>query len=155
VIFENSTCEGQPGWVFSLGDLSSFKQFNSFDGDPLDLKESGTSGGLVVETLKEGREIFVGAPSEEFLPRWTRKVLGAYLQQAFGIKTPKAALVMDPKLKPSRNLVFNIPASRFPTNEERTHFFRSVSWFLPRSRGLMLKPESISDGSGSPFIDLA
>ena len=132
-----------PAWVFSYGDLSSYKGYGRFEGDPADAP-ADLPPGPHVETLKEGRKVFVGAPSEAFLPQAARAVLARYLK-SLGVASPGVALMFDPAMKPSQNLAFNLYRAQFPNPADYDRAMQSLLWFLPRGRGL-IGPEPIPQG---------
>jgi hypothetical protein len=118
-------------WVFTYGDLFSLRAYGSFEGDPID-RES--DAGPKVETVKAGHEFLIGAPSEEFLPSWARRVIAQFLKSAAKIENPGVCVMADPARAPSRNLVFNIHPENFPSHEDFELVMNAISWFLPAKR---------------------
>lgn len=71
------TPEGDPGFVLCLGLIDSLVRYDSSDGDPQDLRESGPSDGrgrtIVIE---EDQEVLIGAPALDYLSKRRR---GAFI----------------------------------------------------------------------------
>lgn len=83
------------------------------------------------EVLKEKTEVFYGQPSEEHLPAVTREVLKDFLQTQ-GIAEPQVALMMRERPEgPTLELVFNIHAEEFESEEHFEALMKMVQWFLP------------------------
>ena len=150
-IFSDMQNSKFPEFIFSYGDLLSYKLYGSFDGDPADAN-TPASPGLTTEVLTEARDILVGQPSEEYFPAEARKALGDFIRQQMGFPEPKMCLIMDPQLKPSRNIAINIGIDDVGGNEDQLRdIFRYVSWFLPRNYGLMSVPDVIDKSALAPL----
>ncbi|MBL7862725.1 MAG: hypothetical protein JNJ65_16280 [Cyclobacteriaceae bacterium] len=93
------------------------------------------------EVLKEKTEVFYGQPSEEHLPATTREVLKDFLQTQ-GIAEPKMALMMRERPEgPSLELVFNIHAEEFESEQQFEALMKMVQWFLPRHYVITVLPK--------------
>lgn len=138
-----------PEFVFSYGDLLSYKLYSSFEGDPADVTIPQAPGpGLIKEVVNEARQVLVGQPNEEYFPEVARKALGNFIVQQMGFPDPKICLIMDPQLQPSRNIAINIGIDDVGGNEEQLRdIFRYISWFLPRNYGLMSVPDIIDESA--------
>jgi hypothetical protein len=126
--------EQNPEWVFSYGDLISYKFYGSFEGDPSDERHDGQPPWK--ETVQANRKILMGSPAPEFFPPETRQVVKGFLQSN-GIPGPGVTLIMDPTLKPTRNLVFNFFTDDFKTEEVYHQLMQKLTWFFPRGRGVL------------------
>jgi hypothetical protein len=126
----------EPLWVFRYGDLSSYKNYQRFDGDPAD--EPGD---------QQVPDVQPGYPSERMLPRAARNAIRAFLKTQAGIADPAVALFVDSSLRPSRNLVFNLYREQFAQAEDYDRVMHQLLWFLPRSRGLVGAAPSIIEPS--------
>lgn len=118
--------EEPPDFVFPYGALWAYHARKDFY-PPSEARGSGEKE----ERLEEGREVLVGAPSEEFFPTPARLAVATFLKYALGIEQPACFVLMDAKQKPERSLVFNVFPSSFESQE---HFFgalRALGWFFP------------------------
>jgi hypothetical protein len=122
--------QGQAGWVFTYGNLWSQRVAGRFDATPAD--DEGQA-----KVLTETEHVLVGAPSDELLPPWARKVLRAHLRAA-GIAEPKVAAVSRPDRHPSWSLALTLPEG-----EEAAH---RVTWFVPPHMGV-LGAGAVGEGS--------
>lgn len=119
--------EEPPDFVFPYGALWAYHARGEF----YPPTEVSGAAGAKEEKLEEGREVMVGQPSEEFFPVPAQRAVATFLKYALGIETPSCFLLMDPKQKPDRSLVFNVFPSAFPSQD---HFFgalRALGWFFP------------------------
>ena len=103
----------EPEWVFTYGDLWSFKETGRF---------IVSAGGSV--TLTEPREALVGAPSETVLPRYARPVLSRALA-AQGVHGAEVFYVLMRGFDPERSFAIR------PLPDPRR-----LLWYLPRDFGL-------------------
>lgn len=84
------------------------------------------------EVLEKETTVLTGQPSEEYLPSTTRAVLKDFLN-AQGISDPKVVLMMREKSEASTSeLVFNIYAEDFETDEQFVALMHRLRWFLPQ-----------------------
>lgn len=117
--------DAEPEWVFTYGDLWSFKQTGRFvvsTGEPV--------------TITERRSASVGTPDETMLPAYARRVLGGVLRDA-GVSDPGVFLVQVPGMDPLYSFAFH------PVPENA----RWLLWFIPRHFGMM----KAQDGWGDPL----
>lgn len=126
--------ERGPQWVFSYGDLFSLRAYGSFDGDPAD---RDAPRGPAVEVLEKDTPVMIGAPNEEMLPAWARRVLASFLKQAVQVDEPRVLVMVEPSRVPARNLVFNIHPEEFPSQAEFGRVMNALGWFLPPNRSLI------------------
>ncbi len=114
----------QPDWVFTYGSLVNFSIREAFytSAPTLQLPEE--------EVIQQQEKVWMGQPSEEFLPRPARLIIRQFLEQQ-GIHDPKIALM-------SRNygdevlqeLVINLTPQK--TGRELFETLQShLKWFLP------------------------
>jgi len=138
-----------PEWVFSYGDLSSYKLYGAFMGDPADEKPEAQVE--FKETVQEARRVLTGAPAPGYFLQETRPILRQFLK-AQGIKQPAVALLMDPSLKPSRNLVFNVFKDDFQSEDHYRNVLGGLAWFFPRGRGIVgLERSAVKDWKFDPL----
>jgi hypothetical protein len=137
-----------PLWVFSYGDLCSWRQFGDFHGDPLDVGARPQT-----EVLEAARQVMVGSPSEEFFPSYARAIVGRYLASVGVPRPPEVKLVMDPA-RNTRQLMLNYALEDFPDRARLNAIMRRLSWFLPRGRTVLLRVAALADGQWTP-LDIA
>ena len=134
VLYAGDDRDARPEWVFSLGNLVSFALYQRFDGDPVDIEQ------LQKPQPPDNAEpnIMVGTPAEDFLPNDCREAMRKFLVNVIGWKNPRIMLVISPDLRPTRNLMLNVPAEFFRDNQHIQDFLGDLSWFTPPGRGLMI-----------------
>ena len=126
----------EPLWVFRYGDLSSYKHYQNFDGDPED--ESADHVSTPQTTMVQAaRQILIASPSENMLPRAARSVIRGFLKTHAAISKPAVAVFIDSNLRPSRNLVFNVYREQFSNAGDYERVMHQLLWFLPRTRGVV------------------
>jgi hypothetical protein len=122
---------GAAEWVFTYGDLFSLRAYGSFRGDPLDgAEEAAPSTGV----LGKDTPVMIGAPSEEILPSWARRVIASFLKQVGHVSEPRVLVMVEPARSPRRNLVFNVHPEDFPSGEQFQSVLNALGWFLPPNR---------------------
>lgn len=121
-------------WVFSFGALWSLRAYGRFEGDPQDEQPDSPRRD---EVVPEDRSVVVGSPSEEYLPGFARAALKGFLSQAVGVKEPQGFLLLDPSMRPSRSLIFNVFPEDFPSEADFRQVLQLIHWFLPPGRGLI------------------
>jgi hypothetical protein len=126
--------EHGPEWVFSYGDLFSKRAYATFEGDPADVE---TTGAPATEVLQKDTAVMVGAPNDEMLPPWSRRVLASFIEQVAGVKQPSVLVMVRPSESPARNLVFNIHPEDFASPDEFGRVLKRLGWFLPRGRSVI------------------
>jgi hypothetical protein len=87
--------------------------------------------------LQKDTAVMVGAPNDEMLPPWARRVLSSFLAQVGGVKEPSVLVMVRPSESPARNLVFNIHPEDFGSPDEFGRVLRRLQWFLPRGRSVI------------------
>jgi hypothetical protein len=128
-----------PGWVFRYGDLWSLRAYGTPDGDPSDEEPDELAGPVHIEA---GRQLMIGAPSEEFLPVWARRTLHRFLTHGLSVVDPRICLVNDPKARPPRQLALNLSGDSKALRVTFEQAMHLLTWFLPRKRSLIALPES-------------
>jgi hypothetical protein len=146
VLFREIARPGDPEWVFSLGDLWSFRMFGSIDGDPIDVDERQGKN-----LLSDTGEYLISSPGEDFMPQAMRTALGNFLRDVIQLEYPAVALVIASGYRPTRNLMVNLKGSQFRDAEHQKTVMNLITWFLPRSRGVMLMPEEWDEETFTPL----
>jgi hypothetical protein len=145
-IFADSNRSKDPEWVFTYGDLLSYSLYGRFDGEGTD----GAAGGS--SAPGDQPRILKAAPSESYLPTRARRVLGRFLHDVFQHPAPKVALIVDPRLNPSRNPMINLTLAQYHGDaRKRDAAMRYLTWFVPRSYSLMSKPDDWDDTGFVPL----
>ncbi len=141
--------ETAPQFVMSMGVLDAMLRYDAPDGDPVDRE-----GGLVKGSSKDERQVLTATPSQDFLPAYTARALHRYMSRIWGIDDPRVHLLVDPTLRPSRNLVLGRKRSSFRSSEEVEDEMARLLWFMPPKRALILMPEDWSLAQMDRLSDL-
>lgn len=160
--FKNSTDGPEAAeYVMPTGVVESLRAYGTWDGDPADVAElmakpqqhAGESG--IEETpVQTERQVMVGPPSESYLPKHTARLLYRHLTEGWKMDDPRIALVVDPEMTPSRNLVIGRKFSEFPNQEVAAQAARMLLWYLPPRRYLLLMPENWTVDQMRPLREL-
>jgi hypothetical protein len=148
-------------YVMPTGVLESLRAFGTWDGDPEDVAElaakaqrdAGDSG-IEKTAVETERQVMVGSPTEDYLPKHTARLLYRHLTEGWKMEDPRVALVVDPQMTPSRNLVIGRKFSDFPDPEIAAQAARMLLWYLPPHRYLLLMPENWSTDQMRPLQEL-
>jgi hypothetical protein len=146
-VFGNSSRAEGPEWVFTYGELLSFRLFGDFDGDPAELARTphAAKGG--------SHSVLVAAPSESYLPTYARRALGAYAKRVIQIEKPKIGLIDNPQSTPSRSLMLNLTLADYHGDEKKlTAALHYLSWFLPRTYRIVPTPPGWDDSNFVPLL---
>jgi hypothetical protein len=160
--FKNSTDAPEAAeYVMPTGVLESLRAFGTWDGDPDDVAEltakpqqHASQSGIEETPLEKERQVMVGSPSESYLPKHTARLLYRHLTEGWKMEDPRIALVVDPEMTPTRNLVIGRKFSEFPDAEIAAQAARMLLWYLPPRRYLLLMPENWSVDQMRPLREL-
>jgi hypothetical protein len=148
-------------YVMPTGVLESLRAYGTWDGDPDDVAEltaqppQHTADGDIEKTdVETERQVMVGPPSESYLPKHTARLLYRHLTEGWKMEDPRVALVVDPQMTPTRNLVIGRKFSEFPDQETAGQAARMLLWYLPPRRYLLLMPENWSADQMRPLSEL-
>jgi hypothetical protein len=147
-------------YVIPTGVLESLRAYGTWDGDPDDLAELASGppqhaqGGIEKSDVETERQVMVGPPSEAYLPKHTARLLHRHLTEGWKMEDPRIALVVDPEMTPSRNLVIGRKFSEFPDQETAGQAARMLLWYLPPRRYLLLMPENWTTDQMRPLREL-
>jgi hypothetical protein len=141
-------------YAIPTGVLESLRSFGSWDGDPVDQAESEGEAAAGEITVTAAREVLVAAPSPDYLPPHTAKLLHDHLVKRWQLAEPSVALLIDTELKPTRSLVIGKKHSDFPDPAAADRQMRMLLWYLPPARSLVLMPEDWSLDQLTPLTDL-
>lgn len=120
-----------PDYVFTYGMLWNFRVRGEFMTPTVDAK-SGP-----VEIIHD-QKLWVGAPSEQFLPLYVRKILSEFFKQQ-GQESVRIAMV-SPDQK-HYDLCFSLESLGQPDKLEHRGLLEAISWFMPAHYSLALLSE--------------
>lgn len=160
--FKNNTDPPEAAeYVMPTGVLESLRAYGTWNGDPEDVAELAAKpqqqtgeGGMQKTDVDEARQVMVGSPSEGYLPKHTARLLYRHLTEGWKMEDPRIALVIDPEMTPSRNLVIGRKYSEFPDPEIAAQAARLLLWYLPPHRYLLLMPEEWTTEQMRPLREL-
>jgi hypothetical protein len=160
--FKNNTDPPEAAeYVTPTGVIESLRAYGTWDGDPDDLAELATQpqqhageSGIEKTEVETERQVMVGPPSETYLPKHTARLLYRHLTEGWKMEDPRIALVVDPQMAPTRNLVIGRKFSEFPDAETAGQAARMLLWYLPPRRYLLLMPENWTTDQMRPLREL-
>jgi hypothetical protein len=130
-----------PDYVFTYGMLWNYAMNRQF-------VSAGPTPKAGDVTIAESEDMIIGAPSEEYLPMFVRKVLREFLN-AQGMKSPRVTVLSTKDYK-----VVDLLFSSESLNDLKPKDFRTMSeaiaWFLPLHYNLIIGSERNLSG----FVDL-
>ena len=145
--------EALPLFVLSMGLLDSLLRYDSALGDPVDRAEAGEGHNSDIFDVKQvgtqhhamtgqaEHQIMTGSPNADFRPPYTARALHRYMTHIWGIEDPRVHPLIDRDMRPSRGLVIGRKHSSFASEDEIAGEMRSLFWFLPRHRTVVLMPD--------------
>jgi len=140
VIHSNARRDGQPLWVFTFGDILSYKMFGDFAGDPEKIAHPDGPPN------PQDRNFLRASPNETYLPAEARVAIGRFMRGPFRVPTPKVGLVTGGALSPRQNLLVNLRPRDYQGDRNKLNAaLRYLSWFVPKTYGLMALPDDWSD----------
>jgi hypothetical protein len=160
--FKNNTDPPEAAeYVVPTGVIESLRAYGSWDGDPDDVAELASrpqphaaEGGIEKTDVETERQVMIGSPSENYLPKHTARLLYRHLTEGWKMEDPRVALVVDPQMTPTRNLVIGRKFSEFPDQEVAGQAARMLLWYMPPHRYLLLMPENWSTDQMRPLREL-
>lgn len=137
--------ESMPDFVLTYGMTWNFKERGSivsvFEGNTQD--QTGRPETTRLE-FKAGEEMFVGQPTEAYLPGYVRKILKQFLFDQ-GILVAKIAIIQD-KSQSQTDLAFSLESLGSPTADEHAGVAEALAWFLPAHYSVALVSEKLVSG---------
>ncbi len=160
--FKNSTDGPEAAeYVMPTGVVESLRAYGTWDGDPADVAElaakpqqHANDSGVEETAVQTERQVMVGPPSDAYLPKHTARLLYRHLTEGWKMEDPRIALVVDPEMTPTRNLVIGRKFSEFPNQEVAAQAARMLLWYLPPRRYLLLMPENWTTDQMRPLREL-
>jgi len=148
-------------YVVPTGVLESLRAYGTWDGDPDDVAElasrpqqGAAESGIEKTDVETERQVMVGSPSESYLPKHTARLLYRHLTEGWKMEDPRIAVVVDPEMAPTRNLVIGRKFSEFPDQEVAGQAARMLLWYMPPHRYLLLMPENWTTDQMRPLREL-
>jgi hypothetical protein len=150
-LFADARRSEPAAWVFTYGELLSYKLYGRFSSAPAE-RFFPADGSAFVES--DGtRRIFMGAPSESFLPAYARKVIGDFYRATLRHPAPQVVLVFDPQTDARRSLMVNLTLDDYGGDEDKLRAAMYYTrWFLPDDYGLMSMPPGQNMQSFVPLV---
>ncbi|HEV8026286.1 MAG TPA: hypothetical protein VGP50_02585 [Stellaceae bacterium] len=139
-------------YAIPTGVIESLCRFGSWAGDPLDGEPPPEDDRR--PDAANARQALVGAPSADYLPPHTARLLGRHLIERWKIPEPRVALLVAPQLRPSRNLVIGRKRSEFADEVTADRQMEALLWYFPPGRSLVLMPEDWPEDRLTPLSDL-
>ena len=148
----------EPIFVFSMGMLGSLLEYDSPEGDPIDLQEiarsgrgSAVSGDFEELPWSAGQKIFTGSPASSYFAPYTARALERHLRDGWKLAEPRVALLVNASAQVSRNLVISKKMSEFADREMAARQSRMLLWYLPPKRSVLLMPEGWTQDQMRPM----
>lgn len=129
-----------PDYVFSFGNLATYKMFGSFTA-PEDW--SGPRMEEATHVLTEEVQALIGSPSDGYLPQFIRKPLREFLIWV-GIEKPRVVLA---NLPDRRSLAFNVTTESLKAPEGYSQVMNLILWHLPMEYTLLEWADKFQDAS--------
>ncbi len=150
-------------FTFPVGMLDSLMRFDTWLGDPLDHqdKADGADAGALeqgwgrVESLRDTRRVMLGSPSVQYLPTYSARALLNHMRLAWQLADPRVRLLVDPALRPARNLVVGCKRAELPGDADWDAQCRRLLWFLPPGRSVLPMPDDWRLADMTPLEQLA
>jgi hypothetical protein len=140
VIHANLRRDQPPLWVFSFGDILAYSMFRDFNGDPKVYSDKTPPN-------PNDRQVLKASPNESYLPATARAAMGRFMRGPFRHPSPKVGLVSAASFHPRQNLMVNLRLSDYGGDQKKLNSaMHYLSWFLPKSYGLMALPDGWPEG---------
>jgi hypothetical protein len=147
VIHTSMRREGAPAWVFTLGDLVSYKLFQDFNGDPKVYKNPDPPPADDVD-----RSILRAVPNDSYIPAGARAAMGRFMRGPYQHPDPRIGLVSGASLRPRQSLMVNLRRSHYDGDMTKIDAAMNyLTWFIPKSYSIMPLPDDWSDEEMLPI----
>ena len=149
-------------WVFPVGMLDSLLRYDTWLGDPLDHQDkAGADAGAVEEgwgqtvIQRDAHRVMLGSPSVQYLPTYSARALLNHMRGAWRVPDPRVRLMVDPALRPTRNLVVGCKRGDLPPDATWDVHCSRLLWYLPHGRSIVLMPDDWVLADMTPLEQLA
>ncbi len=133
-----------PDFVLTYGMTWNFKERGA-----IITEDQGARPQTTRLEFKDGDKMYIGQPTEAYLPGYVRKILKQFLFDQ-GILAPKIAVIQngDPAASPSQtaDLAFSLESLGGPTADEHGGIAEAIAWFLPAHYSIALVSEKLITG---------
>ncbi len=126
-----------PDYVLTYGMIWNYMQRGQFV-TPVQQEELNSQF-----ELKEGQQLYVGDPSEEYFPQYARKVFRNFLNNQ-NLVQPKILMVSTDQK--NYDMAFSLESLGNPPQEEWRGILEAFSWFMPAHYRLSLMSEQAIEG---------
>lgn len=126
-----------PDYVLTYGMIWNFRERGEF------LTTPDVVSGAGLFEVKNGQQLWVGVPTEQFLPPYVRKVLKQFLADQ-AIFAPKILMVSTDNVH--FDLCFSVESMKSPPANEHSNIAEALSWFLPAHYSVSLLSEKTVAG---------
>lgn len=132
--------KSMPDFVLTYGMTWNFRERGSIISEDLKGSRPQTSR----FDIKEGEEVFVGQPTENYFPLYARKIVKQFLFDQ-GVVAPKIAIIQNAD-KTQTDLAFSLESLGNPTADEHNGIAEAIAWFLPAHYSIALVSEKVIAG---------
>lgn len=110
-----------PDYILTYGMVWNYRERGEF------FTQTTADSGQTLE-IQHGEQLFVGPPSESYLPSYVRQILRQFLLDQ-GVTQPKIAMIS--KDEKNFDLCFSVESLGSPPQTEWQGIAEALSWFLP------------------------
>ncbi len=129
-----------PDFVLTYGMIWNYRERGEF---LTAIETSDAAAAAKRFEIQDGQQLWVGVPSEQFLPTYVRAVVKQFFADQ-GIFTPKVVMVSsDNKIF---DLCFSIESLKSPPAHEHASIAEALAWFLPAHYTVGLLSEKTAPG---------
>ena len=125
-----------PDYVLTFGMIWNYRERGEF------LTEAKVPKAGLFE-IKPGQQLWVGAPTEAYLPNYVRSVIKQFLADQ-GTFSPKVLMVSTDNQ--TFDLCFSLESLKSPPAHEHSNIAEALSWFLPAHYSISLLSEKTATG---------
>jgi hypothetical protein len=125
-----------PDYVLTYGMIWNYRERGEF------FTEAKSSKAGLFE-IKNGQQLWVGAPTQSYLPTYVRSVLKQFFADQ-GIFAPKVLMVSSDN--EHFDLCFSVESLKSPPAHEHSNIAEALSWFLPAHYSIGLLSEKTVSG---------
>lgn len=135
--------QSMPDFVLTYGMTWNFKERGA-----IVTEDKGGRPETTRIEFKHGDKVFVGQPSEAYLPSYVRRILKQFLLDQ-GVMMPKMAIIQSDDKNNEQtqtDLAFSLESLGIPSADERAGVAEALAWFLPAHYSVALVSEKVIAG---------
>lgn len=139
--------QSMPDFVLTYGMTWNFKERGSIVTDDQSQEKASRPKTTRLE-FKDGDQLYVGQPTEGYLPGYVRKILKQFLFDQ-GALAPKIAIIQNGDQGAEHlqsDLAFSLESLGSPTSDEHAGVAEAIAWFLPAHYSVALVSEKVITG---------